>query len=208
MDIDLVSKILLITLYTLFSIIRIEYYRKAKRARHKTVIEERKKYSVWLSIFICYAVFTFFVYILFPQALTWATVRLPVWSRLIGAFLGVVALLWFIWIHRTLGSNLSVRLQIKDLQQLVTDGPYRWIRHPMYTAFYVLHIAAFFLTANWFIGVTWLAGLTFIILLRVNREEAMMVERFGEQYVSYMARTGRFIPTARLRAIFARSRTD
>jgi len=208
MDIDLVCKVILITVFSLFSIIRIEYYRKTKRAGYKTVIEERKGYSVWLSIFICYEVFTFFVYILFPQALAWATVRLPIWSRLIGAFLGIVALLWFIWIHRTLGSNLSVRMQIKDLQTLITDGPYRWIRHPMYTAFYVLHIAVFFLTANWFIVVTWLAGLTVIILLRVRREEAMMIERFGEQYVSYMARTGRFIPTAKLSTIFARDRTE
>jgi len=208
MDIDLVCKVILITVFSLFSIIRIEYYRKTKRAGYKTVIEERKRYSVWLSIFICYEVFTFFIYILFPQALAWATARFPLWSRLIGAFLGMVALSWFIWIHRTLGSNLSVRLQIKDLQTLITDGPYRWVRHPMYTAFYVLHMAVFFLTANWFIGITWLAGLTVIILLRVKREEAMMIERFGEQYVLYMARTGRFIPTAKLRTIFARNRTE
>ena len=77
---------------------------------------------------------------------------------------------------------------------LVTDGPYRWIRHPMYTAFYVLHIAVFFLTANWFIGLTWLAGLTIIIVLRVKREEAMLLARFGDKYNSYMERTGRFLP--------------
>lgn len=64
----------------------------------------------------------------------------------------------------------------------------------MYTAFYVLHIAVFFLTANWFIGVTWLAGLTVILLLRVKREEAMLLARFGDQYGTYMERTGRFLP--------------
>ena len=60
--------------------------------------------------------------------------------------------------------------------------------------FYVQHIAVFFLTANWFIGVTWLAGLTIIILIRVKREEAMLLARFGEKYDSYMERTGRFLP--------------
>ncbi|MFC1905436.1 isoprenylcysteine carboxylmethyltransferase family protein [Chloroflexota bacterium] len=178
--------------------IRIEYYRRTKKAGHITVIEERKRYPIWLSIFICYTVFTFFIYILFPQTLAWASLQLPIWARLIGILLGLIALLWFVWVHSSLGNNLSVRLLIKESQTLVTDGPYRWIRHPMYTAFYLLHIAVFFLTANWFIGVTWLAGLTVIILLRVEREEAMMVSRFGEQYASYMKRTGRFIPIIRL----------
>jgi len=63
----------------------------------------------------------------------------------------------------------------------------------------MLHIAAFFLTANWFIGVTWLIGLSIIIALRVNREEAMMMKTFGDQYRSYMKRTGRFVPAIKIR---------
>jgi len=144
-------------------------------------------------IHLLYGVYLF-IYILFPQALAWATSQLSLWSRSVGMLLGLIALLLFIWVHRSHGSNLSVRLQIKESQTLLTDGPYRWIRHPMYTAFYVLHIAVFFLTANWFIGLTWLAGLTIIIILRVKREEAMLLARFGEKYDSYMEGTGRFLP--------------
>jgi protein-S-isoprenylcysteine O-methyltransferase Ste14 len=88
-------------------------------------------------------------------------------------------------------------LKIKDSQELVTDGPYRWIRHPMYTAFFVLHVAAFLLTANWFIGLTWMSGLTAIIFLRVKREEAMLLSAFGSEYRSYMENTGRFVPIIR-----------
>jgi len=194
MWIELVSKIVLITVFSLFSILRAVYYRKTKRAGYITVIEESKRYSIWLSIFICYEVFTFFLYIFSPQALAWAAVPLPVWSRVLGSLLGTVALLWFIWIHRSLGINLSAKLRIKDRQVLVTDGHYRWIRHPMYSAFYLLHIAVLFLTANWFIGVTWLVGLTITILLRVKREEEMLLDRFGDEYASYMGRTGRFTP--------------
>jgi protein-S-isoprenylcysteine O-methyltransferase Ste14 len=197
-DIELVCKIVLIALFSLFSIIRIEYYRRARKVGYKTVIEERRLYSIWLSIFICYEIFTFFIYILFPQILAWATLSFPIWLRMTGACLGIMALFWFIWIHNTLGNNLSVRLRIKDLQTLVTHGPYRWIRHPMYTAFYVLHIAAFLLTANWFIGVTWIAYLTVIILLRVSREEAMLLARFGHEYNYYMEQTGRFLPRIKL----------
>ena len=198
MLIDEISKIVLITVFSAFSIMRIMYYVKAKRAGYRTVIEERKRYSIWLSILICYEVFTLLLYIWFPQILAWAAVSLPVWLRVLGILLGISALSWFIWIHQSLGINHSARLRIKDRQVLVTDGPYRWIRHPMYSAFYVLHIAAFFLTANWFIGVTWLAGLTVTIFLRVRREEEMLLERFGEQYGSYMEQTGRFVPPVKL----------
>ncbi len=194
MNIELVSKIVLITIYVLFSIIRIEFYRKTKKAGYITVIEEGKKYPIWLSIFICYTVFTFFIYILYPQLLAWASLQLPTGLRLVGAFLALLALVWFLWIHFSLGSNFSFKLQIKDSQKLIINGPYHFIRHPMYSAFYVLHIAVFFLTANWFIGVTWLAGLTVIILLRVKKEEAMLLAKFGDQYSSYMQRTGRFLP--------------
>jgi len=197
MDIELISKVTLIVLFSLFSIIRIEYYRRARKAGYRTVIVESRWYSIWLSIFICYTVFTFFVYILFPELLAWAKISLPLALRIIGALLGVMALLWFLWIHRYLGSNLSVSLRIKDSQTLITDGPYRWIRHPMYTAFYLLHLATFLLTANWFIGVSWTVGLTIIIALRVRREEAMMINRFGDQYRLYMQQTGRFFPAIR-----------
>jgi protein-S-isoprenylcysteine O-methyltransferase Ste14 len=197
MNVELISKIVLIGLYSLFSIIRIEYYRRARKANYKTVIEEKRRYAIWLSVFICYEVLTFFAYVLFPEVLAWGALPFPAWLRFAGAGLGMVALIWFVWIHRTLGNNLSARIRIKDSQYLVTDGPYRWVRHPMYTAFYILHIAAFLLTANWFIGVTWIVGLTAIILLRVSREEAMLVARFGEEYSSYAENTGRFLPRIR-----------
>jgi protein-S-isoprenylcysteine O-methyltransferase Ste14 len=61
-------------------------------------------------------------------------------------------------------------------------------------AFYLLHIAAFFLTANWFIGLTWTISLTAVIAMRVKKEESMMIDKFGDKYRLYMERTGRFLP--------------
>ncbi|HSW59033.1 MAG TPA: isoprenylcysteine carboxylmethyltransferase family protein [Dehalococcoidales bacterium] len=194
MNIETVAKISLIVLYSLFSLIRIEYYRRAKKAGFKTVIEEKRRYSLWLSLFICYEVLTFFIFIFSPETLGFGVILLPVWVRLAGALLGFIALLWFLWIHQALGNNLSVRISIKDAQQLVTHGPYRWVRHPMYTAFFILHIAAFLLTSNWFIGLTWTAGLAAIIFTRVKREEEMLLNRFGKAYSAYANNTGRFIP--------------
>lgn len=191
---ELIFKIILILVYTAFSIIRIRFQLRAQKAGHRTVIHESKRYSIFLSILICYEVFTLFIYLISPQTLGWANVALPLWSRWLGFALAIVSLALFIWVHRHLRDNFSIRLQIMQGQTLTLSGPYQWVRHPMYTAFYVLHIAAFLLTANWFIGLTWLAGLTIIIILRIDREETMMLEKFGEEYRNYMQHTGKFTP--------------
>ena len=113
MNTEALLRAALITLYMLFSIIRIRYYRKARRANYKTVIEEKQRYAIWLSVLICYEVFTFLMYIAFPQTLAWAALPLPIWARFVGIALGMVALAWFLWIHRALGTNLSARIRIK-----------------------------------------------------------------------------------------------
>jgi protein-S-isoprenylcysteine O-methyltransferase Ste14 len=191
---ELIFKVILIAEYSIFSVIRIRNQRSVQKADYRTVIEESKKYSTLLALLICYEVLTLFLYLLYPESIIWAAVSMPLLLRWLGVIFGLLALLLFAWVHRNLGENFSIKLKIKDKQNLVVTGPYRWVRHPMYTAFYLLHIAAFFLTANWFIGVTWLIGLSIIVVSKVKREEAMLLEIFGDEYSAYMERTGRLIP--------------
>ncbi|MCX8126407.1 MAG: isoprenylcysteine carboxylmethyltransferase family protein [Dehalococcoidia bacterium] len=197
MDIDheLVFKVLLISEFSAFSVVRIVYQQISARAGRRTVISESRRYAAFLSIFICYEVFTFFMFIFWPQWFAWARIELPLGVRWTGAIIGLLSLVIFVWVHRSLGMNLSATLKIKEAHALVTDGPYRWVRHPMYTAFFLLHIGALLMTANWFIGGTWTAGLLLVLIFRVRREEEMLLRYFGDQYRKYMARTPRFIPT-------------
>lgn len=64
----------------------------------------------------------------------------------------------------------------------------------MYTAGTLLFIAVFLLTANWFIGLGGLAMVLAVVLTRTSKEEAMLVETFGDPYREYMQRTPRYIP--------------
>ena len=70
----------------------------------------------------------------------------------------------------------------------MTEGIYRRVRHPMYSAFWLWAIAQVLLLPNWIAGFAGLAG--FAVSSRVAREERMMLENFG--YCAYMARTGHF----------------
>ncbi len=82
---------------------------------------------------------------------------------------------------------------IKDSHTLVTSGPYRWVRHPIYTSYFALALSLFLLTTNLFIGLALLA-LSILLASRVEGEEALLLERFGDEYRAYMQRTGRFLP--------------
>jgi protein-S-isoprenylcysteine O-methyltransferase Ste14 len=128
-----------------------------------------------------------------PAWVSWSDLPLPHWLRWIGGVVGVVAVWLGYLTHRTIGANYTPTLKTKQGHQLVTEGIYRWIRHPMYTSFFALLAACFLLTANWLVGAL---GLIYSLLVveRVVHEERMMLEAFGEEYHQYMWRTGRFFP--------------
>jgi protein-S-isoprenylcysteine O-methyltransferase Ste14 len=73
------------------------------------------------------------VYAVFPDLIAWAQISLPVWSRWIGVTLGIGALSLLAWADRELGKNFSMTLRIREDHTLITTGPYRWIRHPIYS---------------------------------------------------------------------------
>jgi len=134
------------------------------------------------------------VYVVSPNWLSCAAVRFIPCLRWLGLPLGVSAMLLLIRIFRALGHNFSMSLHVKGRQTLATGGPYRRIRHPMYTALLMFWLSVSILSANWLIGLTGLLGQALIMLVRTPKEEQMMLQRFGDSYTEYMGRTGRFLP--------------
>ncbi len=116
----------------------------------------------------------------------------------VAAALGVVvaaaALVMFRLTHKALGRNWSVSLQLREQHRLITSGIYSRIRHPMYTAFWLMALAQALLLPNWIAGFAGLAGFGTLYLLRVAAEEQLMLDAFGDEYRRYMECTGRLIP--------------
>ena len=131
-----------------------------------------------------------------PRAMAWASFSLPDWLRWSGVGLAVAASGLAIWTFRTLGHNLTDTVVTRSDATLVTDGPYRWVRHPFYLAFAIAVIANTLITANAFLAITGTAAFL-VIVGRTSIEERKLVERFGTGYVDYMRRTGRFLPRIR-----------
>ncbi len=132
-------------------------------------------------------------YMIYPPLISWASLPLPSWLRWLGVVGGIAAVILLIWMFRSLGSNITDTVVIRREHRLVTHGPYRWIRHPLYTFGGLLFLCLSLVSAIWLIPL--LAIPTFAILIRrISIEEQALQERFGEEYVLYAARTGRFFP--------------
>jgi protein-S-isoprenylcysteine O-methyltransferase Ste14 len=109
-----------------------------------------------------------------------------------------IAALWVFWrAHRDLGSNWSPSLEINAEQTLVTQGIYGVVRHPMYASQFLWCIAQALLLQNWIAGLAGIVCFLPLYLMRVPREEQMMLDHFGAQYRDYLARTGRVVPKLR-----------
>lgn len=106
----------------------------------------------------------------------------------------VAALVLFRLTHKQLGRNWSVTLETRQDHALVTDGLYAYVRHPMYSSFLLSSIAQALLIPNWIAGPIGLVAFGLLFFIRVGREEALMVETFGDQYRDYMQRTARIVP--------------
>ena len=131
---------------------------------------------------------------LFTPWLAFADYHLPALAQWCGAVFMVFALWLFYRSHADLGQNWSVTLELRKGHQLVKQGVYRSIRHPMYASIWLWSLAQGLLLENWLAG--WFALLAFALLyfIRTPREEQMMCESFGQEYRDYMRQTGRLFP--------------
>jgi len=139
-------------------------------------------------------VLTLIFAVMLPVHLSFADVALPVFVRWLGAGLGVLALGALAWVYRYLGENYHSVLHIQQGQSLVTEGPYRRIRHPLYTGLYLMFFAFSLQAANWLVFVLGIGGLTCLLWVRIPKEEALLTTQFGPAYRAYMQRTNRFMP--------------
>ncbi len=132
-------------------------------------------------------------WIVAPDTVRWAQWAAPDAARWAGVGLQAVMAALLIWMLRSLGTNISPTQGTREGHQLVTDGPYRWIRHPLYTFATLFYVGVSFTSALWWL-LPWLVALWAALLWRTPREEANLVALFGDDYRRYQARTGRFIP--------------
>lgn len=186
------SKFVFIAMATGWYIIRYEHARRSRR--EKIVLSARgtrETALLLISLTGLGIVPALYVATAIPHFAAYTFRPIQAW---LGLFFAIAALLMFQMTHRALGRNWSISLDVREGHQLITDGVYRRVRHPMYSAFWLWAIAQALLLPNWVAGFAGLVGFGTLFFGRVAREEQMMLETFGDSYRAYMARTGRVFP--------------
>ena len=169
------------------------FRRRADRAGGSIPRGEGSYLLLPLRLFGLLMMLIFLTYLINPQWTRWSALPLPEWSRWTGAALAAAMLPLIFWMFQSLGHNITPTAATRKNHHLVTTGPYRWIRHPLYSFATICWIGFSLLAANWFVLVLLLLG-SGLLIKRTAVEEAHLVERFGDQYRDYMRRTGRFFP--------------
>jgi protein-S-isoprenylcysteine O-methyltransferase Ste14 len=177
---------------TAWYVIRYPYERRSKRASVQTNEKGRPEY---LRMAIAGAGLG-----ILPALYLWTNLlnfagRGASWAAFaMGVVCGLGALAMFLLTHKALGKLWSVSLQLKQEHRLVTEGIYEKLRHPMYSAFWLMALAQALFLANWIAGLSGLLGFGFLFFSRIGAEEQMMATAFGAQYREYQERSWRIIP--------------
>ncbi len=169
--------------------------RNARERRSKQLSQQRTRPLDFLLDLCAFAAMEIlpFVYGLTPW-LNSADYTVPFWAGWIGALILAVAL-WLLWRAQSdLGESWSPTLEIRKGHTLVTHGVYAYVRHPIYASLWLFALAQLLMLWNWIAGPAGLVAMALVYLIRVPREEQMMLDHFGEAYRTYQRQTGGVIP--------------
>lgn len=145
-------------------------------------------YPLWLTVMFLYPFnFSWMNYFALPY---------PNWVRWCGTGMAMISLPFFWWAHNALGEYFSTKLILLPDHMLIDSGPYRWMRHPMYSVEFLIFISACLISANLLVTIPNICALL-SLCVRTKKEEEMLVERFGYEYICYIKRTGKFFPRFR-----------
>lgn len=121
------------------------------------------------------------------------SVALPEWLRWVGVGIMAACLPLTDWTYRTLGVHASRTLELRKDHRLVRDGPYRYVRHPVYVVLFLSAIGACLISSNLIVFALTIAVIV-VVLVRIKKEEAGLAERFGDEYHEYRQKTGALLP--------------
>ena len=195
METEIVFRIILPVLIISFAAHRGYYIKYHSKPETATVKQRKEGIVSKLAGLLGMAGFISMVaYVVNPNWLAIGSLTFTSWLRRAGVGTAILGFALLQWAQVTLANSWSDTPRMMKEQSLITSGPYRLIRHPIYTAFLLILGSTLFISSNWVIGLCW-AGMTIMeIASRIGFEESLMIEYFGDQYREYVKKTGRLFP--------------
>lgn len=196
MSSEVIFRLLTTSLLLVVISISIYFRHRAERQGGQLNKAEGQRLLVVLRLLGMVAILPLFGYLVNPDWVAWARFELPLWARWVAALIAIGMTPALYSVFATIGNNISPTEATRVNHQLITNGPYRWIRHPLYTFGALFFLALSVLTTLWWPVLFLLPGLLALIW-RARFEEANLIARFGDDYRAYMQQTGRFLPKLR-----------
>ena len=131
-----------------------------------------------------------------PSRLPWLAMQIfpqSIGMALAGVAVTVVGLTLTVWARQTLGTNWSGTVTVKEQHELITAGPYRFVRHPIYSGL-LLGFAGSALALGQWRGLLAFVIATYALWRKWRLEERFMRDTFGCAYSDYAARTPAVVP--------------
>lgn len=195
MDTETIFRIILPLLFILFVAHRGYYVKTHSKPEDATLKKREEGLASKVAGLLGIMGFISIIALMINSAwLGFANISFPIWLRWAGVGVAILGFILLQWAQLTLGKSWSDAPRMMKEQILITAGPYRYIRHPIYTAFLLILGSTLFISANWLIGFSWLGMTILEVVSRIGFEENLMIEYFGDDYREYMKRTGQLLP--------------
>ena len=113
-------------------------------------------------------------------------------SLITGAAITVIGLAIAIWARFTIGKNWSGQVTFKKDHELITRGPYKFVRHPIYTGLLTMMLGALLYFGSLLVLLLFISS-AIGFAFKFKQEEKVMIKHFGKRYQDYMKRKIDFI---------------
>jgi len=205
MSMSLFFRVAFLLLWVTFGVVRGYYGRKTKTHDSLVGIKEKLKtaememgkgFKILTGIITVIGAIGLIMYLLAPPWWTWTQFPTGEWLQWIGIIVTIPPIFYLIWVHRHLDIQWSIALELQNDHKLITTGPYKSVRHPMYLGIFLYTIGMILISSDLLVFLFFGFSI-WVNYQRIPSEEQMMIEEFGDDYREYMKQTGKLFPPIR-----------
>ena len=205
LEMTLFFRVSFLVLWAVFGVVRIYYGRKTKTHDSLNGVKEKLKTAekeMSRGLKIVTVIITaiggpgLVLYLIAPPWWTWTHLPLGELTQWSGITLAIPPIFFLVWVHRHLDTQWSIALELREEHKLITSGPYKRIRHPMYLGIFVYTIGLMLISSDLLVLI-FFAFSIWVNYIRIPDEERMMIDEFGDEYREYMKHSGKLFPRKR-----------